>query len=155
MASAMAAASRCCAGRCANVSNALASGDPAASAWFSAVARARLAADVVRERLVITGAELDEIRYDLIGINSLYGDKIASAMDGAERIEPNEIRLRVSGRSKQRAMATKVANEVEALYTNGPAGGAGASKLVEQIVSICSIFVPRDEAPTTVSIQEV
>lgn len=45
---------------------------------------------------------------------------------------------------KNRKNAVLLANEVEALYTNGPAGGGGAVKRVSEIVSVCSIFVPRD-----------
>lgn len=121
----------------------------------TAQARAELAAEVLRERFEIIGAELDEVRYDLIGVNSLYGDKVMGAIDGAERVVPHEVRLRVCGRARDRATAALVGNEVEALYTNGPAGGGGATTSVAQIVSICSIFVPRDDVASSVSIKEV
>ena len=35
--------------------------------------------------------------------------------------------------------------EVEALYTNGPAGGGGARKSVKEVIAIASIFVPEDD----------
>ena len=78
---------------------------------------------------------MDEYRADFIGYNSLYGDLLTSKMNAGT---PTEVRLHVSGRT-----AELLANEVEALYTNGPAGGGGAEKRVKEIVSICSIFVPR------------
>ncbi len=40
----------------------------------NAVARARLALDIVRERLALTGVRTTETRFDLIGIDSLHGE---------------------------------------------------------------------------------
>ena len=39
----------------------------------NAVARARLALDIVRERLALTGVRTTETRFDLIGVDSLHG----------------------------------------------------------------------------------
>lgn len=80
--------------------------------------RAKLAADIVEKRLKLVGVEMEEFRIDYIGYNSLYKSKISDQY--APDVFP-EIRLRVSGRTKDKANATLIANEVEALYTNGPA----------------------------------
>ena len=114
--------------------------------------RAKLAADIVEKRLKLVGVEMEEFRIDYIGYNSLYKSEISDQY--APDVFP-EIRLRVSGRTKDKANATLIANEVEALYTNGPAGGAGATKKVSEIVSICSIFVPRDIIKIEVGYKEV
>lgn len=87
--------------------------------------RAKLAADIVEKRLKLVGVEMEEFRIDYIGYNSLYKSEISDQY--APDVFP-EIRLRVSGRTKDKANATLIANEVEALYTNGPAGGAGSNK---------------------------
>ncbi|WP_053955925.1 acyclic terpene utilization AtuA family protein [Inediibacterium massiliense] len=118
----------------------------------NALAKAQLAADIVEKRLKIIGAEIEELRMDYIGFNSLYKDKISKQY--TKDIFP-EIRLRVSGRTKDKQNAAFIGNEVEALYTNGPAGGAGATKKVAEIVSVCSIFVPRDAVNIKVSYKEV
>lgn len=118
----------------------------------NALARAELAADIVEKRLKLIGCEIEEFRIDYIGFNSLYKTEISSQY--APEIFP-EIRLRVSGRTKDKANAALISNEVEALYTNGPAGGAGATKKVSEVVSICSIFVPRDIVDIQVSYKEV
>src|SRR5215470_1701839 len=76
----------------------------------NALARAKLAGEIVRARL---SRELDELRVDLIGSTSLHG----RAFDSAEN--PYEIRLRVAGRARDAALAARVGEEVEALYTNG------------------------------------
>lgn len=118
----------------------------------NAMARAKLAADIVKERLDIVGLEKEELRVDYIGYNSLYKDKISSML--AED-KSAEVRLRVAARTKDRKNASLVGNEVEALYTNGPAGGAGASKSVSEVVSICSIFIPREDIEQEVKYMEV
>lgn len=118
----------------------------------NALAKAKLAADIVEKRFQLTGVEIEELRIDYIGFNSLYKTKISSQY--APDIFP-EIRLRVSARTKDRKNAVLIGNEVETLYTNGPAGGGGATKRVEEIVSVCSIFVPRDTVNIKVSYQEV
>jgi hypothetical protein len=41
-----------------------------------------------------------------------------------------------------------VANEVEALYTNGPASGGGASKSVREVIAVASILMPRSAIQT-------
>lgn len=114
--------------------------------------RAKLAADIVEKRLKLIGVEMDEFRIDYIGYNSLYKSAISDQY--APDVFP-EIRLRVSGRTRDKANAALIANEVEALYTNGPAGGAGATKKVSEVVSICSIFVPRDIIKIEVGYKEV
>ena len=48
-----------------------------------------------------------------------------------------------------------VGNEVEALYTNGPYGGGGATKAVKDIVSIASIFIDSKDFEIRVGCLEV
>lgn len=112
-----------------------------------AVARARLALDIVAERLKLVGVRTEELRLDIIGVNSLYR---ATLEDGA----PTEVRVRVAARTQEQADAVLVANEVETLYTNGPAGGGGAFKSVKEIVAMDSTLLPRHRVVTHVSIVE-
>lgn len=120
------------------------------------LARARLAADIVKERIALTGIRLEEYRVDYIGCNSLYLDQISDAIaDNAHMSAPVEVRLRISGRAHDRQQAQLLANEVEALYTNGPAGGGGAVTRVESVVSVCSIFVPRESVSWRVDYLDV
>lgn len=101
-----------------------------------AVARGQLALDIVAERLKLTGVKIDEVRYDLIGVNALHGGKISAG-------EPYEVRARVAGRTQSMKEAVRVGNEVETLYTNGPAGGAGAWKSAREVVAMVSVLIPR------------
>ncbi|WP_053144460.1 acyclic terpene utilization AtuA family protein [Pseudomonas sp. P97.38] len=105
-----------------------------------ALARGRLAREVVLERLKLTGVVYEEIRAELIGVDALHGTELG-ARSGSE---PWEVRLRVAARCAERAAAVRIGNEVETLYTNGPYGGGGASKSVRQVVAVASLLLPRD-----------
>ncbi|WP_343654050.1 acyclic terpene utilization AtuA family protein [Paraburkholderia caribensis] len=105
-----------------------------------AVARARLALDIVRERLALTGVAASELRFDLIGVDSLYGETAA-----AERSEPYEVRVRVAGRTSTAEEALRIGNEVETLYTNGPAGGGGVAKSTREVLAVQSVLLPRGD----------
>ncbi|KVL17900.1 acyclic terpene utilization AtuA family protein [Burkholderia sp. MSMB1826] len=103
-----------------------------------ALARARLALDIVRERLALTGVAASELRFDLIGVDALYGDATP-----AGRGKPAEVRVRVAGRAATAAEAARIGNEVETLYTNGPAGGGGAFKSTREVIAVQSVLLPR------------
>jgi hypothetical protein len=104
-----------------------------------ALARARLALEIVRERLRLTRVRMSETRFDLIGVDSLHGAELSS-----RHAEPYEVRIRVSGRAASLTEATRIGNEVETLYTNGPAGGGGATKSAREIVAVQSVLIPRE-----------
>ena len=106
-----------------------------------ALARGRLALDIVRERLKLTGVAASELRFDLIGVDSLHGPHVA-----AHANEPYEARVRVTGRTENLREAVRIGNEVETLYTNGPAGGGGAYKSARDVVAVASVLLPRELA---------
>jgi len=110
-----------------------------------AVARARLALEIVGERLRITGVQHRELRLDLVGLDALHGGFLSRAGG-----EPYEVRARVSARCDLSSDAQRVGDEVETLYTNGPAGGGGVSKTVREIVAVTSAFVRRSDVRTTI-----
>jgi len=103
-----------------------------------AVARGRLAQRIVAERLAPLGLSRDDLRLDLIGVDALY-----AAGTPARDVEPAEVRLRVAARTRTMAEAVRIGNEVETLYTNGPAGGGGATRSAREVLAIASTFVPR------------
>jgi hypothetical protein len=110
-------------------------------------ARGELALDIVRERLRLTGVRASELRFDLIGVNALHGERLSG---NGGHPEPYEVRVRVVGRTDSRAEAVRIGNEVETLYTNGPAGGGGVTKSACQVVGILSTYIPRDLVRHTV-----
>lgn len=116
------------------------------------LARAKLAAEIVKKRLELIGADIKEYREDLVGYNSLYGSTISDQYNPGEY---PEVRLRCAGRTKDRKNAILIANEVESLYTNGPAGGAGATKNVKEVIAVGSIFIPRNVVQIEICYKEV
>lgn len=108
----------------------------------NATKRANLAKDIILTRLAKSHHQYNEIRADLIGINSLYGD--------VSNIEPWEVRLRIAARSDSQEAAIDVANEVEALYTNGPYGGGGATKSVKEVLAVAALYVERSSIQTNI-----
>ena len=110
----------------------------------NALAKAELAKEVLEHRFARIGLEYSEIRYDFIGVNSLYRDAISEHLQPQGAL-PAEVRLRVAARCADWKQAQKGGNEVEALYTNGPSGGGGAVKAVKDIISIASILIPRED----------
>ncbi len=114
-----------------------------------ALARGRLALDIVRERLKLTGVSTSELRFDLIGVDALHGSQVS-----AHANEPYEVRVRVTGRTENLREAVRVGNEVETLYTNGPAGGGGAWKSARDVVAVASVLLPRELAKPRVHFVE-
>ena len=102
-----------------------------------AVARGRLALDIIRQRLALLGVIADDVSYDLIGHDAL--------LNTACKAQPNEVRMRVALRTEDPDVAELVGREVEALYTNGPAGGGGASRSVRQVLAVASVLLPRGQ----------
>jgi len=113
-----------------------------------AVARGRLALEIVRERLAMTGVQTTELRFDLVGVDALHGEALVQAG------EPYEVRVRVVGRTATLAEAVKIGNEVETLYTNGPAGGGGAWKSAREVLAVASSLVPESAARLDITVLE-
>jgi hypothetical protein len=101
-----------------------------------ALARARLAREILAERL--RNASFSELRFDFIGLSSILGDKIS-----AVAAEPYEVRLRAACRAASEKIASTICHEVEALYTNGPAGGGGAAGSTRETIAILSTMIDR------------
>ena len=101
-----------------------------------ATARARLALAIVQERLALSGVRCLELRGDIIGT------------------EPGDVRLRVAGRTATLLDAERIGNEVETLYTNGPAGGGGALKAAREVLAMDAVLLSRDRVVPAVSFVE-
>ncbi len=106
-----------------------------------ALARGRLALEIVRERLKLTAVASSELRFELVGVDSLHGAQIS-----AHANEPYEVRVRVAGRTESLREAVRIGNEVETLYTNGPAAGGGAWKSARDVVAVASVLLRRELA---------
>jgi hypothetical protein len=108
------------------------------------VARAQLAGEIVAERL---RGQFQELRVDIMGLSALHTRPMSEG-----KYQPYEVRLRVAGRSADRAMAARIGEEVEALWTNGPAGGGGARKETREQIGIVSCLLPRHKVKPQVTV---
>jgi len=114
-------------------------------AGSDALERAQWAAEIIRERV----KELvEDIRTDLIGWDSVHRENFQP-----ERV-PYEVRLRVAAKTKTLELAQRIGEEVEALYTNGPAGGGGVRKYAQEQIGIISVLLPRENCPHHIHILE-
>jgi len=114
-------------------------------AGVRAEGRARLAAQVLRERL--TG--LGPLRIDLIGVASLFGDDAGRWLADTPDAGARDVRLRVALRHTDRAAAERLTREVTALYTCGPAGGGGVRSAIRPTLGTLSCLLPRDAVPAS------
>ncbi|WP_017810602.1 acyclic terpene utilization AtuA family protein, partial [Clostridium saccharoperbutylacetonicum] len=111
--------------------------------------RAKIAGEIIKKRLEYVKLPIEELKIDYIGVNSLYDSSLK------EKASYDEVRLRVAARTLTKKDAIVIGNEVEALYTNGPAGGGGARKYVREVVSIVSILIPAEDIKISVQYEEV
>jgi len=110
-----------------------------------ALARAELARDIVEKRLV--GSAAGDLRLDFIGLTSMHGSTIQLA-------QPCEVRLRAAARFSSRPDANCLIREVESLYLNGPAGGAGITFSVRENIAIVPALITRDAVVPTFWMEE-
>jgi hypothetical protein len=112
-------------------------------AGSNAAARAQLAGEIIKERLL---RQVDDIKVDYIGINAVhYGNLNHPA-------PPYEVRLRVAAKASTPEIAALVGEEVEALYTNGPAGGGGVRKYVTEVIGIVSTLIDRKKVKPSITL---
>ncbi|MDB5239797.1 MAG: transporter substrate-binding protein [Spirosoma sp.] len=112
-------------------------------AGSNALGRAKLAGSIIKERLK---DRFTDLRIDYIGSTSVHRTNFGHYPD------PYEIRLRVAGKAASAQQAALVGEEVEALYTNGPAAGGGARKYVHEVVGIVSTLINRHQLTPHVTV---
>lgn len=115
----------------------------------NAEARARLAMEMLQKRL---GTKM-KLRFDLIGISSIFGDDdnafLRSTINNPARSEVQDVRLRVAGQHVDLKIIDLLLREVTALWTGGPAGGGGVRVAKRQRLSTQSCLINRQQVPAT------
>jgi len=118
----------------------------ASYAGARALERARLAGEIVRERL---HDDIPDLRVDLIGVDSAHRSDFGHAH------APYEVRVRVAARAPTRQLAERIGAEMWALGTNGPAGGGGFRADVQERVGIVSTLLDRSRVKCGVTLLEM
>jgi len=101
--------------------------------------RARLAAQIVRERLAGSGP----LRIDLIGVSSVLADDAGHWLAAVPDSGATDVRLRIALRHTDRVQAERLTREMVALYTCGPAGGGGVRTSLRPTLGTLSFLMPR------------
>jgi Acyclic terpene utilisation family protein AtuA len=119
----------------------------------NALARAQLAASVVRQRCRSIGIN-DPVRVEVLGTQAIFDSNLQSRRASAATPADGEYRVRAAVRSVERAVAQRVSDEVLSLYCSGPAAGAGVRQHVTAQVSTASILVGRERVRPHVTLIE-
>ncbi len=117
-------------------------------AGINALARAELAREILKERLVRIHGLACPLRFDLIGVDSLHGTA------GVGPVRTEDVRLRVACRSRDRREVELVLWETEAILTCGPAGGGGFRGRITESVTTASSSLPREAVRCRVEVLE-
>jgi len=105
----------------------------------NAAARARLAAETIRERMRTRAPGL-VVRTDALGVVSVLGSNAATPDWPSEA---TDVRLRFAAQSHDVRAIERLLDEVEALYCAGPAGGAGVRRRMTPRLASASCLVER------------
>jgi len=119
--------------------------------WPQALAKARAADRIVRQRLADLGLAFDEIATEFLGWNACHGPAAPPNPD------PPEIQVRIGVRGPDRKAVDRFTRELIPLVLNGPPGATGFGEgrpPVREIVAYWSALVPREEISTRVEVIE-
>ncbi|RKJ02994.1 ABC transporter substrate-binding protein, partial [Butyricicoccus sp. 1XD8-22] len=111
-------------------------------AGTAAMERAYLVEDILKERLQ---EHFHNLHIDLIGVSSVHRTQF-------EKIVPYEVRVRAAGYHHSQKIAQLIGEEVEALYTNGPAAGGGVRKKVTETIGVVSTLIDRNQVKPKITL---
>ena len=110
----------------------------------NALARARLAVDVLRQRCRELGTNTP-VRFDILGTVSVHDGDSGAAAAAAGPAPDGDYRVRVASRGHDRAVVERINQELMSLYCSGPAAGGGFRQSVTDQIHTASILVERDK----------
>jgi hypothetical protein len=119
----------------------------------AAFERAKLAGEIITRRfaegIFASSRPIEDLRVDYIGVNSVHRTDFKKSATA-----PYEVRLRIAGKTETAEDAALIGEEVEALYTNGPAAGGGVRKSVNEVIGIVSTLIERNRIDAEVTLIE-
>jgi hypothetical protein len=117
--------------------------------WPQALAKARAADRIVRERLRNLGLSFEEIHTEFFGVSACHG------MLAPPNPDPPEVQLRIGVRGQDKKSVDRFTRELIPLVLNGPPGATGFGEgrpIVREIVAYWSTLIPRGEIRTYIDI---
>ncbi|WP_035573217.1 acyclic terpene utilization AtuA family protein [Halomonas halocynthiae] len=119
----------------------------------NALARARLAREILQQRLTKRCPPDLRSRFDLIGVSSVF-DGDSEAWRGASAGAVDDVRLRLAVEHEQREVVELATQELLALYCCGPAGGGGVRRYHKPRLKTASYLVSREQVHPKVTIYQ-
>lgn len=110
-------------------------------AWPDALAKARAADRILRQRFTAMGLEFEEILTEYVGVDATHG-----RLAGPTSPDLPEVQLRIGVRARDRTPVERFSREIAPLILNGPpsvTGFAGGRPKVEEIVAYWPALVPK------------
>jgi len=127
-------------------------------AGINALARAKLAASIVRHRISALSIE-EGCRVELLGTGAVHDNDQSHRFEQSNTSEQfftsGEFRVRAAIRSQSKETAQLLADEILALYCCGPAAGGGVRQSVTEQVSTASMLIDREQIEQHVHVVEV
>ena len=120
----------------------------------NALARAELAASVVKRRSQILGIQ-EPLRVDIIGTGAVHDNDMSAKRMRKNFPKNGEYRVRAAIRSVDQKTAQRISDEVQSLYCSGPAAGGGVRQYVSHQVSTASVLIAPERVMPNVYVQEV
>lgn len=118
----------------------------------NALARARLAGEVLRERLHRRGLDV-RARVDLIGIASVHDSDAGALWHDYAGPDPEDIRVRLAVAGAVQDDVDQATREVLAMLCCGPAGSGGARWRTTPRIHTKSYLLPRAAVPASVQVR--
>jgi hypothetical protein len=119
----------------------------------NALARARLAAEIIDKRLRLRGLDLRR-RIDIVGATSAFDSDAGDLRAALGDLPAEDVRVRLAVSGEDRAAVARAMQEVTALYCCGPAGGGGVRTHIQPRIRTLSYLIPRALAPTGFTIED-
>lgn len=119
----------------------------------NARARGLLAIDILKQRLALRQLAVTS-HFDLIGVASVFNGLGDAWLTQRPAHEVPEVRVRMAVRAAERETVEQALNEVDALYTTGPAGGGGVRTTVMPLMNSTSVFPDRQAFEPIVTLLE-
>ncbi|MEM6288923.1 MAG: acyclic terpene utilization AtuA family protein [Bacteroidota bacterium] len=124
-------------------------------AWPEAAAKARAAAQVLRDRLGALGLAFDEVRTEIVGAGALSERPEADALREADL---DEVQLRVSVRGQDKGAVEQFGREIAPLILTGPSavtGFAGGRPRPSEVIAYWPALIPKDRVHAEVDVLDV
>jgi len=119
--------------------------------WPDAVAKARTADLMLRDRFKRLGFKLDDVHTEFVGWNAAHGH-----LAGEPPADAPEVQLRVAVRSKDRTSVERFTREMAPLVLTGPpsvTGYAGGRGRVQEVVAYWPALIRRDVVEPYLSVE--